>query len=250
MFWMSAFIDLSPDCFVRGVDHWRKVTGYALSAARGEHAEFATLVPPDGDAYLRVQRLASGPSRIHLDLHVPDPQAAAAGAEALGATIEADLGHVVMSSPGGFPFCFVSHRGSTPPAAAHWGDGLASAVDQVCLDIPASRYASECAFWQAVTGRELRPSPTHAEFQRLVRPPGEPLHLLLQKLGQHLGPVRAHLDLATTDRAAETVRHVALGADLVRVNDSWTVLADPAGSAYCLTDRYPETRVPPGRRSR
>ena len=79
-----------------------------------------------------------------------------------------------------------------------------------------------------------------------MSPPSQPLQLLLQRLGDDEGEVRAHLDLATTDRAAETERHLALGAGLRRVADGWTVLVDPAGSAYCVTDRAPGTRVPVG----
>lgn len=149
-----------------------------------------------------------------------------------------------MASPGGLTFCFVTHPAAVPPAPGAWPQGLRSAVDQVCLDIPASRYDAECVFWQQLTQWELRDSPGHAEFRRLVRPPEEPLHLLLQRLGDDTDPVRAHLDLATTDREAETDLHLALGADLLDVRRSWTVLADAAGSAYCITDRTPKTRVP------
>ena len=81
MFWMSAFLDLAADEFDRDVAFWQGVTGYALSATRGAPPEFATLVPPDGDDYLRVQRLGGGASRIHLDLHVEDPQAEAEAAQ-------------------------------------------------------------------------------------------------------------------------------------------------------------------------
>jgi hypothetical protein len=48
---------------------WREVTGSALSPFRGVAAEFATLLPPDGDAYLRVQRVKDDPGGHHLDLH-------------------------------------------------------------------------------------------------------------------------------------------------------------------------------------
>ena len=51
----------------------------------------------------------------------------------------------------------------------------------------------------------------------------------------------AHLDLGTTDRVAETERHLALGARIVAEVEFWTVLADPAGLAYCITDRDPAT---------
>ena len=245
MFWMSAFLDLAPDRFDDGAAFWCGVTGHRLSAARGPNAEFATLVPPAGDDHLRVQRLGEGPNRIHLDLHVEDPQRAAADAVSLGAgvTVRAEAGFVVMASPGGFPFCFVHHPASRPAAPATWPGGHRSAVDQVCLDIPAAGYDAECDFWQRLTGWELRVSPSHQEFRRLIRPSGQPLQLLLQRLGDDDGPVRAHLDLATSDRDAETARHVALGATVLDVRPGWTVLADPAGSAYCITDRTPGTRV-------
>ena len=51
----------------------------------------------------------------------------------------------------------------------------------------------------------------------------------------------AHLDLGTTDREAETARHLALGASVVAREEFWTVLTDPAGLAYCITDRDPAT---------
>lgn len=245
MFWTSAFLDLAPDRFDAGAAFWCRVTGYGLSPARGADDEFATLVPPDGDDHLRVQRLADGPSRIHLDLHVEDAQRAARDAEALGATVRVrhDLDYVVMASPGGFTFCFVHHPASRPAAPATWPGGVRSVVDQVCLDIPAAAYEEECDFWQRLTGWELRDSPTHEEFRRLIRPPGQPLHVLLQRLDEDEGTVRAHLDLATSDREAETARHVALGATVLDVRPGWTVLTDPAGSAYCITDRTPPTSV-------
>lgn len=242
-FWMSAFLDLAPDAFEDAVEFWRGVTGYGLSAPRGDHDEFATLVPPHGDDHLRVQRLGQGPNRIHLDLHVADPQRAAGRATDLGATVVDDRGYVVMASPGGFTFCFVTHPAGTPAGPADWGDGLRSAVDQVCLDIAADRWEQETDFWQAVTGWELRVSRDRSEFRRLIRPADQPLQILLQRLDEPTGATRAHLDIATTDRGRETVRHVALGAEVVDRRAWWTVLHDPAGSAYCLTDRTPETRV-------
>ena len=242
---MTAYLDLPPSSHDAGVAFWRDVTGYAVSPARGEHQEFASLLPPDGDHHLGLQRLADGPARIHLDLHVDDPQAATAEAETRGASVVArpEPDYVVLRSPGGFTFCFVSHEGSTPAPAAEWAGGLRSAVDQVCLDIPPAVYDEECRFWQQLTGWELRVSADRAEFRRLIRPPEQPLQLLLQRLDEEAGPVRAHLDLSCTDRAAETERHVALGAQVVAVRGGWTVLTDPVGTAYCITDRNPGIRV-------
>jgi hypothetical protein len=243
MFWMTAFLDLAPGDVDADVDHWRRVTGYDLSPWRGSEDEFASLLPPEADDHLRVQRLGRGANRLHLDLHVEEPRAAARAAESRGASIVAEPGHVVMSSPGGFPFCFVTHPASRAASPATWPGGVRSVVDQVCLDIPSSSYDEECAFWEATTGWELRVSRDHEEFRRLIRPEGQPLQLLLQRLGEREGRVRAHLDLATTDRTAETHRHVDLGAEVLEVRAGWTVLADAAGLHYCITDRRPETRV-------
>lgn len=162
--WATAYLDLPASSLDRGVAFWRAVTGYGLSPARGEHREFATLEPGEGDAFLCVQRVADGPGGIHLDLHVADPRAGADAALALGAVEVADRGYVVLRSPGGFTFCLVpgclvpGHESMRPPAAT-WGDGGRSLVDQVCLDIPAAGYDEECAFWEALTGWESGRAP-------------------------------------------------------------------------------------------
>ncbi|MEJ7834227.1 MAG: VOC family protein [Nocardioides sp.] len=241
-FWVTAFVDFEADDFDAGVDFWRRVTGYAVSEPRGETGEVATLLPRDGDAFLRVQRLGDGLGRIHLDLHVADPRAAAAAATRLGAVEIADVGYVVMRSPGGFTFCFVTDPLAHRPPPTRWPGGHAALVDQVCLDIPPRLYEAEVTFWQAVTGWERRPSATALdEFASLQRPPAIPLRLLLQRLDDDAPTVIAHLDLATTDRDAEVARHLALGAELGPRHGHWTVLTDPAGSAYCITERSPDT---------
>lgn len=240
--WITAFLDFAPEGFDAGVQFWSGVTGYDVSAPRGESDQFATLVPGDGHGFLKVQRLDEGGDRVHLDLHVPDPRAAADGAAGLGATVVADEdGYVALRSPGGLPFCFVPHPGSRRPAPTAWPGGHSSLVDQVCIDAPAASYEREAEFWRDLTGWEPRSSAVSTDFRSLQRPEGQPFRLLLQRLGEATGTTRAHLDWATTDRVAETARHVALGARVVDVRPVWTVLADPLGRAYCLTDRDPET---------
>jgi hypothetical protein len=246
-FWTSAFLDLPADAHAAGLGFWRDVTGWSVSPVRGGAGEFVTLQPAEGDDHLRVQRVAEGRPRLHLDLHVAEPRAAADRAVSLGAREVADLstssrhrlGHVVLRSPGGLPFCLVGHPASTPAPAASWPGGHRSAVDQVCLDVPAELHDRELTFWHALTGRELAGSPGHPEFHRLRRPAHEPLHLLVQRLDDPLGEVRAHLDLASSDVAAETARHESLGARTVVVHEEWTVLTDPTGAAYCITGREP-----------
>lgn len=247
-FWISAFLDAAPAEHAEVSRFWSAVTGYDVSAARGEHAEFTTLVPPEGDDFLRIQRLARGPSRIHLDLHVEDPGAEADAAVDLGAHVLARpaQGYVVLASPGGLVFCLVTHPAARRPPPRQWGAGHLSLVDQVCLDIPGEHWATETAFWPALTGQRLGRSPVSDAFATLQRPPALAVRLLLQRLEEPAGPVRAHLDLATTDRAGETARHLALGAAVEEVHEVWTVLRAPGGAPYCLTDRDPRTGLLPG----
>ena len=158
---------------------------------------------------------------MHLDLHAP------------GQEFE------VHASPGGLPYCLVGGPESVSPRPATWADGNRSMVDQVCIDIPPDRWDAECRFWAELTGRELVQG-GRREFRRLRTPAGQPLNVLLQRLDTGDGPVRAHLDLATDDRAAETRRHEALGARLVVEHEGWTVMRPPAGPVYCITRRVPQ----------
>ena len=242
--WVTAFLDTAEERADEAEVFWSRVTGYRVSPRRGRREEFATLLPPEGDPFLKVQRVVqSPPGGLHLDLHTDDVEQLAQRAEGLGATASyLEEGYVVCGSPGGMTFCVVDHPGQRRPEPATWPGGR-SLVDQVCLDIPPAAYDEECDFWQRLSGWELRFSRAHHEFRRLIRPPDQPLQLLLQRLGDGGGTVGAHLDLATSDRDAETARHVALGATVREVRPSWTVLTDPAGSAYCITNRTPETRV-------
>jgi hypothetical protein len=68
--WLTAFID-TPE-FEASAQFWCHVSQSTLSQRRGDAAEFATLIPATGDAYLRIQQV-SRPPRIHLDLHVEQP---------------------------------------------------------------------------------------------------------------------------------------------------------------------------------
>ncbi len=240
-FWLSAFLDLPRETFEAGTAFWRDVTGFAVSAPRGDHGEFATLVPPDGDDYLRVQRVGDGPGRVHLDVHVRDPRAAADRAATLGAEVVADGGHVVLRSPGGFVFCFVPHPAARRPSPVTWLGVERSMVYQVCLDLPRTSYDVEAAFWAEVLEATPELLVRRPEFSWL-RPPGQwALDVLVQRLDREEGPVAAHLDLGATDREAEVARHAGLGATVGVDEEFWTTMTDPAGLVYCVTTRDPAT---------
>ena len=242
--WVTAFLEFPADSFETATAFWRAVTGSGLSAPRGEHGENATLLPRDGDPYLKVRRV-DGPGGLQLDLHTDDMPALVGHANDCGADGRLRVGDfTALVSPGGFPFRVVTHpAGRTVPAPVPWWGGT-SLVDQVCLDMPTSLHEAESRFWAELTGWE-HTSGRFPEFSTLEHPYGQPLRLLLQRLDSDDGQVRAHLDLSSADRVAEVVRHRSLDAELVRDTGNWTVLRDPAGLEYCVTDRDPGTGVLP-----
>lgn len=231
--WIQVFLDTPAAAFDDAVAFWSAVTGWPTSARRGEDGQFLTLVPPTGSSYVKVQAVEQ-PAGIHLDLDSSDRPASIGRARSLGATTAWTYHDVeVMRSPGGFTFCQTLLDGE--PSLVRDGSTI---LDQVCLDIPSSSWDSEVAFWRDLTGRELQEA-TAPGFARLVAP--DQPRILLQRLGETDGPVRAHPDLATADRAGDTDRHVGLGARVQGVHGYWTVLTAPGGQVYCLTDRDPLT---------
>lgn len=244
--WVWAFLDLPEQGFEEAVEFWRAVTRTSVSPRRGDHDQFATLVPEHGDAWVKVQRVG-GTGGIHLDLDVDVPLAEARDvAVSLGAVVldevldDAGLLEVVVCrSPGGFVFCLTSWS-PQEPARGQVRVEQPSLLDQVCLDIPTDRYAVEVAFWSELTGWGVQDVDS-PEFERLAWPRGLPLRFLLQRLDEPAGPVRGHVDLACADVRAECDRHLMLGAQEVGPGRGWVVMRDPNGHEYCCTGRDPLT---------
>jgi hypothetical protein len=243
--WVWAFLDTPEAAAPTAWEFWSAVTRCRLSARRGERSQFATLLPQRGAPWVKVQAVVEG-GGVHLDLDVADPAAAALVAQGLGARErtrydEDDV--VVMESPGGFAFCLTRWQPAQPGQSGSRRQeraGQAVLLDQVCLDIAPTRYAAELAFWSELTGWAVVGN-ARPEFHRLRRPAGIPLQLLLQRLDAGEGAVTGHPDLASADRRSEVARHVGLGAQEVGPGHGWTVMRDPAGQVYCVTDRRPET---------
>ena len=108
----------------------------------------------------------------------------------------------------------------------------------MALDLPRDVHEVEGGFWSALLDEPVR-ALSGDEFSAIDRRPELPMRVLLHRLDEPTGRTRAHLDLATDDVAAEVARHVALGAQIVGVRDSWTVLRDPVRLPYCVTGRDP-----------
>ncbi len=237
--WLTAFLDTPRAADPRWLEFWTALTASTMSSRRGEHGQFATLIPADGDAYLRVQNIDDGPAGAHLDLHVDDIHAAAAQASASGAQVIGEFGDViVLCSPAGLVFCVVEYVGEHVRPKPLVDGGTRSLLDQLCLDVPEALFDAELAWWSDLTGWAAH-AHDGSEFGYLDRPPAMPLRLLFQRIGADVP--RMHLDFASSDRDRAVARHRALGADFVAHGRSWDVLRDPAGREYCVTDRDPDS---------
>jgi hypothetical protein len=222
--WLTVFLDFPAASFGAGVAFWREVTGSGLSPLRGAAGEFATLLPADGDAYLRVQRVAGGSGGHHLDLHV-DPARASV---ALGAKVlHRERGLVISASPAGFTFCLVRWHGeSTVPGPVRLDGAGASRAEAFWLDVPAGDLESERSFWTVLTGWEEQDGARSAL----------PVRLELRRASLD-DRVTGHLAFACADRRALAARHAAAGARILAVLPHETEMADPVGRFYRLTGR-------------
>lgn len=237
--WLTAVIDLAPQEYDRGLAIWSRLTGYRVSRGSGRSGELVTLLPAEGEPFLKVQRLDAGPSRTHLHLHVEDLADSISFARAVGAEVTAEReDSATLRSPGGLTYCHVSDGAGRRPRPTTWAGGHSSFVDQVCLDVPPRLLDAEMDFWHTITGWSRRDPGPGSEFARLTPPPDLPLQLLVQRLDDdEEESARAHLDWASTDRRREVDRQIGAGADLVAPFDRWTVMRGPEGFAYCITQR-------------
>lgn len=242
--WLTAFVDMDADSFKTGAEFWERITRTERSAPRGPAGQFATLLPVDGDAYLRVQRVddAAG-AGVHLDLHVDSVNGSAGRAVDLGAEIIDSPGHVIMRSPGGLVFCFVEHHGESV-APSPVAEPVTHRVDQVGIDVPADLFDAECEFWRDVTSWEMAQSAL-PEFRSLHRPDDIAIRLLLQR--RDSAPegalTQAHLDIACDGdlegMEAVAAAHVERGAVRLGLTKRWIRMRDPVGNLYCITPRTP-----------
>lgn len=233
--WITAFVDVPDEAYEATVRFWAEALGARVSPARGAREEFVTIVPTDGDAVLKVQKIMEGEARVHLDLHVDDVDAAVAQAEGAGGRLLArpEASYAVVASPAGLVHCFVTHDASRRPAPAAGPSGARSALDHLCIDAPSDQHAAEMAYWTALWGWDHTRSEDLPEFGWWGAPDTIPFTVLSQEIGD--GPARFHLDLHTSalDGAVDDLR--ALGAqEAAGGGRFWRVLRDPAGLVLCV----------------
>jgi hypothetical protein len=106
-----------------------------------------------------------------------------------------------------------------------------SRFSRVVVDVPAETHDAELAFWQGALGTAFNQAKKFPEYH-WGELPGDGNAMLLQRLGD--GPARVHIDIHTTDRAAEVARLRALGATMVDDGEHWAIMRDPAGLVFCV----------------
>lgn len=183
-----------------------------------------------------MQRLGEGVTRLHLDLHVADPQRSAQVAVDLGAQVinAASPSHLVLQSPAGSVFCLVPSFGFQVPPAAAWPQGHHSRVAQLCWDVPVAQYDDELAFWRALMGGTWKTRAGEEPLAtRMVGATALELRLQPSVLATQAS---SHLHLNTENRPLEVERLVALGAVKRVERSSWTLLEAVGGMAICVVD--------------
>lgn len=239
MTWLHAVVDVPSDRMEAAASFWAGASGWELGAPWPGHDELRSFEPPDGEAYVHLQRI-DGPPRVHLDVESRDPDEAVALALELGASVVGQQDRWrTLRSPGGLLFCVLAAADHRSPEPVTWADGHRSRLVQVCIDSPASAHDAEVAFWRAVLGGRWVDSPAPEFAGKWHDDAGSPLQLLFQKLDEPSGAVRAHLDQGTDDLEAEVRRLRDLGADDLGPGRGWHVLRDPTGLVFCATRNSP-----------
>ncbi len=167
------------------------------------------------------------PQQFHLDLRVPDIEAAAIEAEKLGATrLGSAESWITLADPAGHPFD-LCRNADDPPMSI-----FAATID--CPDA-----ASLARFYAELFGMEVR---YDGEEGSLIGADGQG-QLMFQNVAEYHAPQwpdpaypqQFHLDVTVTDIEAAEVAALALGADrLPGGGDDFRVYADPAGHPFCL----------------
>jgi hypothetical protein len=201
---LHAVIDAPDALHARATGFWSAALGWPVGDPWPGRPERCSLEPPDGSAYVHVQR-TDGPARVHVD---------------------AETGP--MGSTG------------ATPGPVTWPDGHRTRLVQVCIDSPADVHDAEVASWRSLLGERWVDSAAPEFAGKWHDDDGGPLQLLFQRLDEPSGPVRAHLDLGSDDVPADVRRLVGLGATDVGEGRGWHVLRDPVGLLFCVTENSPE----------
>ena len=185
--------------------------------------------------FVPVSEAKTGKNRVHLDLATESAAHQAAEVErllALGAApadiSQGDVPWTVLADPEGNEFCVLD------PRPVYRDTGPVAAVVADCVDP-----VGVAGFWALATG--WVPASSVADGVSLRSPQGVGPYLeLLPSADAKTVKNRIHLDVAPyrgEDHAAAVralIEAGAMPADIGQGDVSWTVLADPEGSEFCV----------------
>ncbi|MEV6284675.1 VOC family protein [Kribbella sp. NPDC051770] len=216
------------------VQDWRFAV--CIGCADGQHDELRAFwkrlvdTPLNfGDGYGRAPRWPDPayPQQLHLDVVVPDLEAAEADVLAGGATKLRDSGTFrVYADPAGHPFCL--YAGETRELA------------RVVIDCPHPAVLAD--FWGGLLEMPERVEET-ADRIVIARPDGRLPMIALQRVEDYQAPrwpdpdypSQLHLDVFSDDRVEREEVALRLGATKVPPQGGGCpVYADPAGHPFCL----------------
>jgi catechol 2,3-dioxygenase-like lactoylglutathione lyase family enzyme len=102
-----AVIDVPESDHDRELAFWRAATGQPFKQVE-QHPDYHVARLHSQEAWLLIQRLGTGPARVHLDIHTDDLAAEAARLEGHGARrVEQVHDWLLMRDPAGLVFCVV-----------------------------------------------------------------------------------------------------------------------------------------------
>jgi hypothetical protein len=167
--WVTVFLDVPAERQTETEQLWCQRAKATLSARRGPSGEYATFLPPDGDPYLRIQRVRDGAGGVHIDLHTDDLDILLNRALQLGAEpTRTDIPRLCLRSPAGAPFCIVAWHGEQILPSQR-------PIRQVDLHAPGHLVELESQFWAALVHPDAPPD------CRLLESPAWPVKITLNE---------------------------------------------------------------------
>lgn len=168
------------------------------------------------------------PQQFHLDILVPDREAAVEAALKAGATMLPGGGETwtTLADPSGHPFCLCYREGIDRPQLA-----------DVCIDCPDP--SALARFYAPLLGMEVT---WEGEGGASIGADGQPA-VIFQQVDNYTAPQwpdpahpqQFHIDMLVEDVEAAEQQALQLGAaKLPGGGDDFRVYADPAGHPFCL----------------